>query len=155
MRMHARTLGIALAALALAGMAGCATPGRGSADYRGYETRTEQTVRFGVVESVRGVRIDHRDTGVGGTSGAVLGGIAGSTVGGGRGSVAGAVAGAVVGGIIGSNIEKDTNQREGIEITVMLDGGKYIAVVQEADETFRVGDRVRILSGRGTTRVSH
>ena len=38
---------------------------------------------------------------------------------------------------------------------MLLDSGKYIAVVQEADEAFRSGDRVRILSGRGTTRVTH
>ncbi len=153
--MQRKNLGIALAAVALLGVAGCAAPPRGVADYRGYETRSEQTVRFGVVESVRNVRINATDTGVGTTSGAVLGGIAGSTMGHGRGSVAGAVAGAVVGGLVGSAIEKDANFREGIEITVMLDGGRYIAVVQEADESFRVGDRVSILSGRGTTRVTH
>ena len=153
--MQAKSLGIALAATALLGIAGCAVPPRGGADYRGYETRTEQSVRFGVVESVRNVRINAGDTSVGTTSGAVLGGIAGSTMGGGRGSVAGAVAGAVLGGVIGSQVEKDANYRNGIEITVLLDGGKYIAVVQEADESFRVGDRVRILSGRGSTRVSH
>lgn len=153
--MQAKLLGIALVSTALLGVAGCAAPPRGGADYRGYETRTEQSVRFGVVESVRGVRINATNTGVGTTSGAVLGGLAGSTIGHGRGSVAGAVAGAVVGGVIGSAVEKDANDRQGIEITVLLDGGKYIAVVQEADETFRVGDRVRILSGRGTTRVTH
>lgn len=153
--MKARFLAIALAALGLAGVAGCASPGLGAGDYRRSETRGEMSVRFGVVESVRGVRIDAGDTGVGGTTGAILGGIAGSTVGGGRGQVAGAVAGALLGGIIGSNVEKDTGNRQGIEVTVLLDGGKYIAVVQEADETFRVGDRVRVLSGRGSTRVSH
>lgn len=153
--LQVKSLGLAVAAVALLGVAGCAAPPRGGADYRGHETRTEQSVRFGVVESIRNVRINATDTGVGTTSGAVLGGIAGSTVGHGRGSVAGAVAGAVIGGIIGSAVEKDANFRDGIEITVMLDGGKYIAVVQEADETFRVGDRVRILSGRGATRVSH
>jgi hypothetical protein len=31
-------------------------------------------------------------------------------------------------------------------------GGGYF--VQDADESFRVGDRVRVLSGQGTTRVS-
>lgn len=153
--MQVKSLGIALMATALLGVAGCAAPPRGGADYRGHETRTEQTVRFGVIESIRGVRINATQTGVGTTAGAVLGGVAGSTIGHGRGSVAGAVAGAVVGGIVGAAIEKDANDRPGIEITVMLDGGKYIAVVQEADENFRVGDRVRILSGRGTTRVTH
>ena len=153
--MKSRIVAFALVTTAALGLAGCASPGVGGGDYRRSETRGEMSVRFGVVESVRGVRIDANDTGVGTTSGAVLGGVAGSTIGGGRGSVAGAVAGAVLGGVIGSQVEKDANNRQGVEITVLLDGGKYIAVVQEADETFRVGDRVRILSGRGTTRVSH
>lgn len=153
--MKARTVAFVLVTTAALGLAGCASPGVGGGDYRRSETRGEMSVRFGVVESVRAVRIDPTDTGVGTASGAVLGGVAGSTIGGGRGSVAGAVAGAVLGGVIGSHVEKDANNRQGVEITVLLDGGKYIAVVQEADETFRVGDRVRILSGRGTTRVSH
>ena len=80
-----------------------------------------------------------RDTGVGTAAGAVLGGIAGSNVGGGIGQVAGAIGGAILGGIIGQNVEKSANERQGVEITVLLDSGKYIAVVQEADEQFRVG----------------
>ena len=153
--MNVRILAFALTATAVLGLTGCAAPGVGSADYVRSETRGEMSVRFGVVESVRGVRIDTAYTGVGGTTGAILGGIAGSTVGGGNGQIAGAVAGALLGGIIGSNVEKDANNRPGIEVTVLLDGGTYIAVVQEADETFRIGDRVRVLSGRGSTRVSH
>jgi outer membrane lipoprotein SlyB len=69
--------------------------------------------------------------------------------------VAGTVAGALLGSLIGAHVERDANLRPGIEVTVLLDGGKYIAVVQEPDETFRVGDRVRVLSGNGTTRVTH
>lgn len=153
--MQARTLAGLVVAATVLGVAGCAAPGRGGADYRSYQTRTEQSVRFGVVETIRQVRIDAPNSGVGTATGAVLGGIAGSTVGGGRGSTAAAVAGAVVGGIIGSHVEADANKGLGIEITVLLDGGKYIAVVQEADEAFKVGDRVRILSGQGTTRVTH
>jgi len=127
----------------------------GAGDYRGYQVMGEQSVRFGVVDSVRPVRINPRETGVGTAGGAVLGGIAGSNVGGGSGQVAGAVGGAILGGILGQNIEASANERQGIEITVHLDAGKYIAVVQEADEAFRPGDRVRILTGRGTTRVTH
>jgi outer membrane lipoprotein SlyB len=153
--MQMKTIGMAFLATAALGVAGCAAPGRGSADYRGYQTRTEQSVRFGVVETIRPVRIDAPNTGVGTATGAVLGGLAGNTVGGGYGQTAAAVAGAVIGGIIGSHIEADANKGQGIEITVLLDGGQYIAVVQEADEAFRVGDRVRIVSGQGTTRVTH
>ena len=145
---------VVAAALGWLALGGCAYHG-GSADYRSYETRGEQSVRFGVVESVREVRIDPRETGVGTASGAVLGGLAGSNVGGGGGQIAGAIGGAILGGIIGQNIEKSANERRGLEVTVLLDTGKYIAIVQEVDEAFRAGDRVRILSGRGTTRVTH
>jgi outer membrane lipoprotein SlyB len=30
-----------------------------------------------------------------------------------------------------------------------------LAITQAADEEFRIGDRVRVLSGSGVTRVSH
>jgi outer membrane lipoprotein SlyB len=145
----------ALAAAGIAILAGCAHPGMGSGDYRGYEARGEQIVRFGIVQTTREVRIGPYDTGLGTAGGAVLGSIAGSHVGRGSGEVAGAVAGAILGGIIGQNIERSANERPGLEVTVLLDSGKYIAVVQEADEQFRSGDRVRVLSGRRTTRVTH
>lgn len=145
---------IATAAFALV-LGGCAYPPAGSGDYRGYEVRGEQSVRFGVVESVRDVRITPHDTGVGAAGGAALGAVAGSTVGGGNGQIAGAIGGAILGGIIGQNIEQQANQKNGVEITVLLDSGKYIAIVQGADEQFRAGDRVRILSGPGGTRVTH
>ena len=146
-----------LAALAMGALllGGCAYNSAGSRDYRGYETRGEQSVRFGVVESVRDVRINPRETGVGTAGGATLGAIAGSNVGGGNGQIAGAIGGAILGGIIGQNVERSANERPGVELTVLLDSGKYVAVVQEPDEAFRAGDRVRVLSGRGATRVTH
>ena len=151
--MHStRTIAAAAAAALLIG--GCAYHA-GSGDYHGYQVRGEQSVRFGVVETVRGVRINPGDTGVGTVGGAALGGIAGSTVGGGSGQAAGAVAGAILGGIIGQQVEASANERPGVEVTVHLDSGQYIAVVQEADEPFHPGDRVRVLSGNGTTRVTH
>lgn len=135
-------------------LTGCAAPGLGGGDYSRGQVRGEQTVRLGVVEGVRDVRIDARDTGTGVLAGAALGGIAGSELGRGRGSVAGAVAGAVVGGVIGQAVEKSANDRRGVEVTIKLDSGRVIAVTQEADELFRVGDRVRVLSGQGVTRVT-
>ena len=145
----------AVVALAAVALGGCAAPGMGSRDYTPYDVRNEQSVRFGVVESVREVRFDLGQSGVGVTAGAALGSIAGAQMGKGSGSAAGAIAGAVAGGLIGQAIEGDTNKRMGVEITVLLDSGRYIAVTQEADEAFRAGDRVRILSGSGVTRVTH
>ncbi len=133
---------------------GCAYP-TGPQDYRGYEVRGEQSVRFGIVQSVREVRLNPGDTGVGAAGGAALGAVAGSTVGGGSGQIAGAIGGAILGGIIGQNVEKSANEKSGVEITVLLDSGKYISVVQGPEEPFRQGERVRILSGHGGTRVTH
>ena len=139
----------------LAIIAGCAQPGLGGGNYTRGQVRGEQTVRLGIVETVRDVTIDARDTGTGTLAGAAIGGVAGSTVGGGyKANAVGAIAGAVVGGIIGNAVEKNNNDRKGVEVTVRLEGGKLIAVTQEKDEEFRVGDRVRILSGQGSTRVS-
>lgn len=143
---------VLLAAAILAGA--CAYPA-GPQDYRGYQVMGEQSVRFGVVQSIRPVRLHAGDSGVGTVGGAALGGLAGSTVGGGNGQVAGAIGGAILGGIIGSNVERSANEREGLEVTVQLDSGQYVSVVQGAEEGFAPGDRVRILSGRGSTRVTH
>ncbi len=134
--------------------AGCAS-GRGGADYTRNQARQEMVVRQGVVESVRSVRIEGTKTPIGAGAGAVVGGVAGSGVGGGRGSTIGAVVGAVAGGLAGSAVEESVTRSEGVEITVRLDSGRLLAIVQAADETFRAGDRVRVLSGGGATRVTH
>ena len=143
----------AVAALAVAVLGGCAYP-QGAGDYRAYQVGAAQEVRFGVVESVRDVRLGGPNTGVGAASGAALGMVAGSNVGGGSGQIAGAIAGTVLGGIIGHNVEESANQRPGIEVTVQLDSGRYVSVVQGVDELFQPGDRVRVLYGRGV-RVTH
>jgi outer membrane lipoprotein SlyB len=151
--MGFRSIAIAVA-LGAALATGCAY-NRGSGDYQGYEVMGEQSVRFGVVETVRDVRIMPRNTGIGATSGAFIGGIAGSNVGGGSGQIVGAIAGTVLGSIIGYNAEAQASEVPGVEVTVLLDSGKYIAVVQQAGEAFRAGDRVRVLTGRDAIRVTH
>ena len=147
-----KLLSIALAAAVA--LAGCAGSQSGSSYSRG-QTRGEMNVRLGVVESVRLVMIEGTNSGTGTVAGAVVGGIAGSTIGGGRGSTVASVLGAVVGGIAGQAIEDKNTRKDGLEITVRLEGGKLTAITQEADEQFRPGDRVRILTGGGVTRVSH
>ena len=136
-------------------LVGCAQPGLGGGNYTRGQVRGEQSVRIGTVEAVRDVTIDARDTGTGTLAGAAIGGVAGSTVGGGsRANAVGAIAGAVVGGLIGNAAEKSGNDRRVVEVTLRLEDGRVIAITQEKDEEFRVGDRVRILSGQGTTRVT-
>jgi outer membrane lipoprotein SlyB len=132
----------------------CAGSESGSSYSRG-QTRGEMSVRMGVVESVRQVSIEGTHSGAGTMAGGIVGGVGGSNVGGGKGAIVGTVLGAVVGGIAGSAIEGQVTKKDGLEITIKLDDGQLIAVTQEADEDFHAGERVRVLSGRGTTRVSH
>ena len=61
--------------------------------------------------------------------------------------------GAVLGGVAGGAIEEGRLRAERLQITVKLDGGRTIAIAQEAGEEFKVGERVRIVTGDGVSRV--
>lgn len=145
-----------LAALAMSVtlLGGCISSMSGGA-YSREQARQVQEVKMGVVESVRHVKIEGTKSPVGAGAGAVIGGIAGSNVGQGKGSTVGTILGAVAGGVAGSMIEEGVTGKDGLEITVKLENGHLIAVTQEADEAFSVGERVRVLSGGGVTRISH
>ena len=132
-----------------------ATPSQSGSVYSRDKVGQEQTVRTGVVDSVRQVEIEGTRSGIGPAAGAVVGGIAGSTIGHGKGSSVGAVLGSVIGGVAGQATEQGTTRKNGVEITVKLDNGGLLAITQEADgTTFNSGDRVRLLSGGGVTRVA-
>lgn len=148
------TKAVVAAAAVITVLTGCAAPGLGGGEYTREQARREQTVRMGHVESVREVKLEGTRSGVGAGAGAVGGGIAGSSIGHGHGAALGALAGAVVGGIAGQVAEQGLTAKRGVEVTVKLDNGQMLAIVQEADETFRPGDRVRILSDGATSRVT-
>ncbi len=150
MKLKTGYIALVLAAL----LAGCASSNSGGT-YSREQTRQAQTVKMGVIESVRNVRIEGTSSGVGMGTGAVVGGVAGSTMGGGKGKILTTVIGAVAGGLAGSAIEEKATGKDGLELTVKLDNGTMLAIVQEADEQFHPGDRVRVLEGGGVTRVSH
>lgn len=135
-------------------LAACASSNSGSV-YSRDEARKVQTVKTGVIESVRQVKLEGTKSPVGTIAGGAVGGIAGSSVGGGRGSAIAAVIGAVAGGLAGSALEEGITRKDGVELTVKLDGGGMIAIVQEADEVFTAGEKVRILETGGVARVSH
>ena len=149
-----KTTKLLVAALLSILLAACASSNSGSV-YSRDEARKVQTIKTGVVESVRPVKLEGTKSPVGTIAGGAVGGIAGSSVGGGRGSAIAAVIGAVVGGLAGSAAEEGITRKDGLEITVKLDGGGLVAVVQEADESFKAGEKVRLVENGSTTRVSH
>jgi len=136
-------------------LSGCASSNAGDV-YSRDETRQIQHIKMGVVESVRQVKIEGTNSGVGTVAGGVVGGVAGSSLGKGRGEIITGVLGAVAGAVAGSAAEGALTKKDGVEITVKLDNsGELVAIVQEATEEFHPGEKVRLLESGGTTRVSH
>lgn len=119
------------------------------------ETMRPQTVEGGTLQNIRPVNIRPGETRLGMATGAVLGGLAGSQIGGGTAAnVAGGVAGAVAGGALGSALQ-GSQSTAGLELTVRLDSGATIAIVQPGSPNdFRIGDRVQVIGNGENTRVS-
>ena len=138
-------------ALVLLLLAGCASDG--SQDYARSEARAVQAVDYGVVQSVRGVKIKGDNAMVGTVAGAALGGLLGNQVGHGGGRAAATVIGAVGGGIAGNAIERKIEEQDGEEIVIRLDSGATVAIVQPGAHSFAAGDRVRVLTGPKGSRV--
>lgn len=132
----------------------CASSNSGSV-YSRDDARKVQTVKTGVVESVRSVKLEGTKSPIGTIAGGAVGGIAGGSIGHGRGSAVAAVVGAVAGALAGSALEEGVTRKDALEITVKLDGGSLVAIVQEADEQFHPGEKVRIIENGDTSRVSH
>jgi outer membrane lipoprotein SlyB len=135
--------------------AGCQSTLTGES-YSRSEARKVQQVQYGTVAYLRPVVIEGTKTPIGAGAGAAVGGIGGSSVGSGKGAAVASVVGAVAGGVAGAAVEEQATKRQGVEITVRLDNGQTIAVVQQVAPgvSFRVGDRVRVLTVDGTTRIA-
>lgn len=152
-----RVTSVALVFLAalLTFCAACASS-RSTKTYTREEARRVQTVETGKVVRVEPVRIEGTKTPLGVVAGGALGAALGSTIGRGTGQVIAGVAGAIAGGVAGGAVEEAATKKDGLEITVRLDSGRTVVVVQEADVAFRPGDPVALIKGPdGVTRVRH
>ena len=114
----------------------------------------EFLVFFRTVLEVRAVTIEGTQPSAGTISGVVLCGIARNAIGSGTERRLATATGVVAGAAAGSAIEKGATTVQGQEITVELDNGELVAIVQGADFTSLDGDRVRVLRPQdGTMRV--
>ena len=136
-------------------LTGCVSGLQGDT-YSRSEARQVQEVEFGTILSTNPVVIEGIQTGVGQLPGAIIGGVAGSSVGEGKGQEIFTVLGAVGGAVVGSMIEERATRAQGLELTIKMDSGKTLSIVQEVDSVsaFIAGQRVRVLTQGALARVS-
>lgn len=135
-------------------LSGCVQDSRSGNVYSRDQARVTHSVYYGTILRVEDVVIEGRSEGLGTVAGGAMGGVLGSTVGGGSGRAIGAVGGAILGGLAGAAAEKELTTRQGVELEVELDNGELLAIVQEKDSEYRIGDRVRVLrDAQGNARV--
>lgn len=136
--------------------ASCAQNSLTGDTYSRNEAGQAQTVRTGVITSIRMVKIEGGTTG-GALIGAAAGGLLGNQIGSGSGRTAATVGGALLGGAAGSHAGQSVTSRQGVEIQVRLDQGGSVSIVQEYNprEPFAQGERVRVLTNGGRDRVTH
>lgn len=147
-KLRIRVYHLALLLISSVAISGCAS-GTSGKEYRRSQPQMVEEVEMGRVESVRDVLIESPRTYGGRGPSVIVGGGIGR---GGRSSGIGVSVGTVLGGWDSGNT---VTHIPGYEIMVRLDSGRLIAVTQTASESFRTGDRVRVLTGNGVTRVSH
>lgn len=131
---------------------GCTTPDSANV-YSKSEMRRPAKVRSGVIEQIRLVKMEDA-IGIGAVTGAAIGGIAaGSNIGGGRGSLVAGIAGVLLGGILGDKIERGIVRKDVLEITVRMQNGERMVIVEDADINLQAGQAVDVIDDGKTARV--
>ena len=145
---------VAITVLMALFLSGCISDLTGTAYSRG-EARQMQTVRYGKVKELELVKIEGTQSGIGAAAGGAVTGIGASNLGGGRGTAIYSIAGALAGGLLGNWAEEKMTRKQGVNVTVQLDDGGTISVVQEVDpgQNFSVGSRVKVMGQNEATRV--
>jgi len=146
----------------------CASPSvfaveNGGRDYTTGETGRAYNIRTGVIVDMREVdlrqpqmnysprpQFDTTDACAG--IGIVAGGVIGNKIGGGNGRIIATLIGAAAGGV-GAKTACTPSQQKALELTIKLDSGAMVGLVQGIDVDIRIGDRVRLVEGQ-KTRVS-
>lgn len=131
-------------------LGGCTFPSSGPMVARN-QVGNVQTLDLGEVIAVRNVIVDGERTILGISGGAAIGGAA--TYPGGystasAGEVIAQAAAATAGAIIGSAVEEAATRAKAQELTIELDNGSVVVIIQETpDGEFRQGDRVQVNHG--------
>ena len=134
---------LTFAALAASALTGCAHRSMSSQTFPSSSAQAVWNVEYGEVVDVRTVKVEGEFSLLGALVGGAVGHAAGMEISDSRN--AGAV-GSIAGAVAGTSIEKAVSATEGLQITVELDSGRTVAIVQDVEEPFQNGERVRVLS---------
>jgi outer membrane lipoprotein SlyB len=130
-------------------LSSCASRSVSGDVYSRSDARKAYRAHWAEVVAIRPVTIEGEPTSLGTTGGGLVGYSLGRVIGDGSGSrVAGAVGG-VAGAVAGQQVEKTATTEGGFEITVDMERGEVLVIVQSDDVEFAPGERVRVLLGRG------
>lgn len=141
--------------LAAVSLAACNPPNSGDR-VSASQAQAAQSVAFGTVIAARPVTVAGGNAPasvVGTIAGGVAGGLLGNQIGGGTGKVIATGVGATAGAAAGNRVANAATQQASTEYTIRTDGGQTVAVIQ-ASPSFGIGERVQVISGRGTTRLA-
>ncbi len=139
--------------VAAAVLSGCATSNPDVVSRQ--QAQRSLPVQRATIESIRQVTIEGSQSGVGGTTGAVIGGIAGSSVGNRREGAVVGILGTVLGGVVGNAIEKASTNENAVEMILVLQDGRRVAVVQgDGSQGLKPGDAVNLIGYQGNYRVT-
>jgi outer membrane lipoprotein SlyB len=135
---------------------GCSSSLKGDV-YSRNEAQKTMNFHWGTIESTKPVVIQGDRSEKGLLAGGVIGGLAGSGVT--NSSTQGLVTavGVVAGAIAGQMAEEKMTRAQGLEITLKMDDGQEMVIVQEVGKVdeFASGDRVKVISDDGKMRVAH
>ncbi|MGB7971109.1 MAG: hypothetical protein WCF31_03970 [Candidatus Deferrimicrobiaceae bacterium] len=142
-----------VAIVSVLALTGCAGSMSGNT-YSRERAQKVQTVEYGKVLEVRQVQIEGTKSGVGALAGGALGGALGSGIGRGAGTTIAVVGGAIAGAAGGAVAEEAVTKQPGLEVTVRLDSGQTLSLVQGIDPPVQFGDRVKLMRNPdGSARV--
>lgn len=146
-----RMVSLVTAAVAVAGLAACATPsyqqGGYGASQPSYQQGGSTQSQYGTITNVQLVRGQGGNGLTGAVVGGAVGGLAGNQVGGGSGRTVATLAGVAAGALIGRAVEQNTTRTQGSDyyrVTVQLDGGQMHSLDYASAPSVRIGDRVRL-----------
>jgi outer membrane lipoprotein SlyB len=135
--------------------AGCAgAPDWGGPKYGETAGSAVQTDRNGRITHIELIKVDEDyKFGIGTVAGAVAGGLLGSQIGQGRGTTAATVIGAAAGAAAGTVVESKMKKKDAQRITVQMNSGGTVTIVQPVDERLKSGMAVRIEGSGESARV--